>query len=99
MKHADILIWCARKDDSTGHSERKKVEEVDRRLEDNVKEWTGMDSVSSTRSAENSTICKRNCCKVICGAQTTLHSQWIDQNRLELTERYQRFSDRYKDIK
>ena len=49
------VFWFS-KDNPTGHSERKKTKrqtEEEVRLEDNIKEWTGMDFASSTRAAEN----------------------------------------------
>ena len=42
------------------------------RLENNTKEWTGMNSVSSASAAEDTTRCEKGCCKVICGAPKTL---------------------------
>ena len=42
-----------------------------KRWEDNIKEWTGMDFASSTRTAENRTRWKKDCCEFICGAPTT----------------------------
>ena len=38
-----------------------------KRWEDNIKEWTGMDFVSSSTAAEN-----RDCCEIICDAPTTV---------------------------
>ena len=43
-------------DDPTGHSERKRRRcRQKKRWEDNIKEWTGMDSARSTRATENRT--------------------------------------------
>ena len=42
-------------DNITGHSERKKKGIQKRRWEDNIKEWTGMDSAISVRADENRT--------------------------------------------
>ena len=40
------------KDDSTGHSEKKKKKRyTEKRWEDDIKEWTGMDFASSTKAA------------------------------------------------
>ena len=39
----------------TGHSERKIKRGRQKRREDNIKEWTGMDFASSARAAENGT--------------------------------------------
>ena len=49
-----------------------------KRWEDNIKEWTWIDVVCSTRAAEDSTRWKRGCCKVICGATTTSEGYRID---------------------
>ena len=48
------VFWFS-KDNPTGHSEMKKEKRgrQKKRWEDNIKEWTGMDFVSSTRAAEN----------------------------------------------
>ena len=48
------VFWFS-KDNLTGHSERSKKNRQKKRLEDNIKEWTGMDFASSTRAAENRT--------------------------------------------
>ena len=47
------VFWFS-KDSPTGHSERKKKKRQTE-VEDNIKEWTGMDFTSSTRAAENRT--------------------------------------------
>ena len=48
-------FWFS-KDNPTGHSERKKKRgRQKKRWEDNIKEWTGMDFASSTRTAETRT--------------------------------------------
>ena len=48
------VFWFS-KDNPTGHSERKKEKEADRRRGGKtfIKEGTGMDFASSTRAAEN----------------------------------------------
>ena len=47
------IFWFS-KDNPTGHSERKKKKrQTEEEVEDNIKEWTGMDFVSSTRAGEN----------------------------------------------
>ena len=50
------VFWFS-KDNPTGHSERKQKKRgrQKKRLEDNIKEWTGMNFASSTRAAENRT--------------------------------------------
>ena len=47
-------VFWFRKDNPTGHSERKQKKRQTE-VEDNIKEWTGMDFASSTRAAENRT--------------------------------------------
>ena len=47
------VFWLS-KDDSTGHSARKRTEGRQmKRWEDNIEEITGMAFASSTRAAEN----------------------------------------------
>ena len=49
-----LKVFWSSKDNPTGHSERKKKKRRQkRRWEDDIKEWTGMDFASSTRTAEN----------------------------------------------
>ena len=49
------VFWFS-KDNPTGHSERKRKRSRQKTwVEDNIKEWTGMDFASSTRAAENRT--------------------------------------------
>ena len=48
------VFWFSQ-DDFTGYNKRKKKKRQKKRWEDNIKGWTGMDFVSSTRAAENST--------------------------------------------
>ena len=50
------VFWFS-KDNPTGHSEWTKKKRQ-KRWEDNIKEWTGMDFASSTRAAENRTVWK-----------------------------------------
>ena len=48
-------FWLS-KDNPTGHSEKDKEKEADkRRGEKNIKEWTGMHFASSARAAKNRT--------------------------------------------
>ena len=47
------IFWSS-KDTPIGHSERKRGGQK-KRWEDNIKKWTGIDSASSTRAAENRT--------------------------------------------
>ena len=60
MIRLHLKVFLLSKDDSTGHSERKKEEKVGRRRgrqkkrwKDNIKEWTRMNFASSTRTAED----------------------------------------------
>ena len=49
------VFWFS-KDNPTGHSERKKKKrQTEKSWGDNIKEWTGIDFASSTRTAENRT--------------------------------------------
>ena len=48
------VFWFG-KDYPTGHSEKKKKKRQTEEVEDNIKEWTGMEFTSSTRAAENRT--------------------------------------------
>ena len=43
-----------------------------------MKDWTGMDIASSARAAEDKTRWKGGCCKVICGAPTTIQGYGAD---------------------
>ena len=49
------VFWFS-KDNPTWHSERKeKKRQIEEEVGRNIKEWTGMDFASSTRTAENRT--------------------------------------------
>ena len=48
------VFWFS-EDISTGHSERKNKNSRQKRWEDNIREWTGMDLACSTRAAEDRT--------------------------------------------
>ena len=51
-----VKIFWLSKDDSAGHSARKKKNVRQKKSwKDNIKEWTGMDFASSTRAAEDRT--------------------------------------------
>ena len=41
-------------------------------LEDNIKEWTGLEFGKSQRAVENTEKLEKTGCKIICGAPTTL---------------------------
>ena len=43
-----------------------------KRWEDNIREWTGLEFGKSQKAVENREKRKKNGCKVICGAPTTL---------------------------
>ena len=51
------MVWpCFEQRHSTGHNEwKKKKRYAEKRWEDNIKEWTGMNFVSSTTAAVNKT--------------------------------------------
>ena len=53
-----------------GTVQGKRRKGKQKRREDNIKEWTGMDFASSTRAAGDRTMWK-GIVVVICGAQTT----------------------------
>ena len=53
-----------------------------KRWDDNIKDCTGMDFASSTRTAENRTKWKRNCCEFICGAPMTFQGYGIEYNNI-----------------
>ena len=72
----DLLVS---KDNPTGHNEREKRGRQ-KRWEDNIKEWTGMDFASSIRAAEKRTRL-RDCCEFICGAPTTFQGYEIARNK------------------
>ena len=67
------IFWFT-KDDSVGHSEKKKEEEVDKR-----NDWKTILKIASTTRTE----VKRDCCEVICGAQTSLANLWDRADSLE----------------
>ena len=46
-----LKVWFS-KDNSTGHSERKKKGKQKKRLEDNIKKWTEMDYSNSPRTID-----------------------------------------------
>ena len=46
-----FLFWLG-KENSAGQNERKKKRGEQKKWEDNIKEWTGMDFVRSTRVAD-----------------------------------------------
>ena len=49
-----LKVFRLSKDDSAGHSARKRRKgSQKKRLEDNIKEWTGMDFANSSRAAED----------------------------------------------
>ena len=68
------------KDNPTGQSERKKKKRgrQKKRWEDNIKEWTGMDFVSSTRAAENRTRWKWIVANSSVGPLTTFQGYGIE---------------------
>ena len=57
-----------------GQNERKRRRgRQKKRLEDNIKEWTGMDFASSARDKV-----ERDCCKFSCGSPTTFEGYGIE---------------------
>ena len=55
------------------HIERgKKTRQTEKRWEDNIREWTGLEFGRSKRAAENRKKCQKLVAKIICGAPTTL---------------------------
>ena len=55
------------------HSERgKKTRLTEKRGEDNIREWTGLDFVKSQRSSGEQGKMEETGCEIICGAPTTL---------------------------
>ena len=43
-----------------------------KRWEDNIREWTGLESAKSQRAMENGTKMEKSGCEIICGVPTTL---------------------------
>ena len=69
------IFWFS-KDNSAGYNEwKKRRDRQKKRLEDNIKEWAGVDFDCSTRAAMVENVC---CYVVICGAPMTLQGYGID---------------------
>ena len=58
--------------------EKRKRGRQKKRLENNIKEWTGMDFASSTRAAENRSGWKGIVAIFICGAPMTFQGYGIE---------------------
>ena len=48
-----------------------------KRLEDNIREWTGLEFAKSKRAVENREKIGKTGCEIICGAATTLAVNWL----------------------
>ena len=54
------------------HSESRTKTRQRKRLEDNIREWTGLEFAKSKRAVENRETIGKTGCEIICGAATTL---------------------------
>ena len=55
------------------HSERgKKTIQTEKKWEDNIREWTGLEFAKSQRAVENRKKMEKTGCEIICAAPTTL---------------------------
>ena len=55
------------------HSERgKKTWQTEKRWEDNIREWTGLEFSKSQKALENREKMEETDCEIICGTPTTL---------------------------